>query len=249
MRGKTFTILIVLALLRAACSWAQPRAAGTFEGQIEYRATWGGPAAAEYGRLLPHTVRITVRGGRVRSETLGGLQRVVSLLDADSGRVSVVDSAAQTVWQGQAPAQPKLTLSAPSAGGPIAGQATQAYTVVLTWPDPTPELPKPEGYRPRQVVLQARVAPGLRHALQGVAGGLIPLGRLPGWPLRLEGPVSPDRQLRVTLVATRVQRRAVAVEAVSPPAGYAVRPLEAQGAIPGWGEAVAPAGKPPEPKP
>jgi len=107
-----------------------------------------------------------------------------------------------------------------------------SQTVVITWPDARPDLPKPEDYKPTQVVQQLRVAPGLRHALTG-AVGVIPFGRLAGLPLRLEGPVTTDRQLRLTLVATRVTRRHVTEAEVSVPTGYALRPFDPRGPIPG----------------
>lgn len=205
---------------------------GTFEGDIVYRLTWWGPLAADYGRLLPSQLTLTVRGRQVRSVTEGGLYAVVSLLDADSARSYALDTLTRSAWWAPTPPQPRQTLSASAPAAPVAGQATVSLTAVFTWPDPRPDLPKPEDYKPTQVVQQLRVAPGLRHALTG-AVGVIPFGRLPGLPLRLEGPVTTDRQLRLTLVATRVLRRRVAEAEVSVPPGYALRPFDPRGPIPG----------------
>ncbi len=51
---------------------------GTFEGDIVYRLTWWGPLAADYGRLLPSQLTLTVRGRQVRSVAEGGLARMPS---------------------------------------------------------------------------------------------------------------------------------------------------------------------------
>lgn len=259
LSGMQVNTMCLAALLLAA-TWAgaqdssvtrpvRPVPAGTFEGQITYAVKWSGPLAAEFGRLLPTTLRLTFRGRQLKAETIGGLYPLTSLLDADSSRLIALDSLTHSAWYapGSSAAQAQVSLTAPGGAQRIAGLSCVSRTAYFTWPDPTPNLPKPPDWKPQQMVVQFGVS-ALKHALGSAAlpGGLVLfIPSLLSIPLKVNGPTGPDRQLLYTLTATKVTARKVAPSEVEVPSTMTLRPFDPRGPIPGFLGPVglSPAGK------
>jgi hypothetical protein len=256
MRAKLFWLGVMLLVgsgARAQDSTAarpvRPVPVGTFEGQITYAVKWSGPLAAEFGRLLPTTLRLTFRGRQLKAETIGGLYPLTSLLDADSSRLVALDSLTRSAWfvQGSTAARARVVLSGPGASLSVAGKSCVSRTAYFTWPDPTPNLPKPPDWKPQQMVVQLGVS-SLKHALGSapLPGGLVLfIPSLSSVPLKVSGPTGPDRQLMYTLTATKVTARKVAPSEVEVPSTTTLRPFDPRGPIPGFLGPVglSPAGK------
>jgi hypothetical protein len=213
MRKLTYCIVLLLCAQVAA---AQPAPTRTvpFEGEIVYTVTATGDQSKPFRHMLPTHQKTWLKALCARTQTYGGFVNQTFVYDGFAGATYLLLADSQ-----QAVAVPTVDVRPVVTREPeivtIAGYRCQKYKVTQC-----------AGRSYNAFVQYVWTTTELRTGVGGPqARGCYVFADVPGFPLKIQTPVTPDGEFDWTLTAQKVTPTCVDLADVLPPATYSKVPF------------------------